>query len=657
MKLRRIFLSAVLLLASASAAGAQGENRPPVAAAPSAPVAAAPSRPVLDRADLESWLDGYMPYALRRGDIPGATVAVVKDGQVLLLRGYGVSDVKTGAPVDPNTTLFRPGSISKLFVWTAVMQLVEQGKLDLDRDVNEYLDFQIPAPDGKPLTLRNIMTHRSGMEESVRGLIRTHGEGLPTTEEALKAWIPHRIFAPGTTPAYSNYATSLAGYIVQRVSGVPFDDYIERNVYAPIGMTKSTFRQPLPPALAPHMSKGYPRASAPAANYEYVGLASAGSMATTADDMARFMIAHLDEAGGALLQPDTKRAMHRTITRAFPGLNGMALGFYQEDVNGHKVVAHGGATRVFKSNLWLFIDDGVGIFVSLNAAGAGGSSGAVQTGLFEGFADRYFPSDAQSPKPLDAATARAHAQEIKGYYLPSRRADSSFLRFLNMLEQFEVKVDAQGRPVIAAAKTLGGAPMQLVEVEPYVWQDQLSKARMSAVVENGKVTQLGFNNSPYAVLVPAPWYLTRGLMFPLLLSAMGVLAIAALSWPAAAIARKRYGVPMKQQGQARTAYRLVRGLAWVSLATLLGWSVLLPSMLSKMGMINGGADGVVRLLQVGSVIGFVGFAAAAVWNAVLVWRDGRGWGSRVWSVVMLATGAVVLMIAFNYHLFAFSLNY
>lgn len=656
MKLRRIFLSAALLLASATMAGAQGQN-PPAAAAAAAPVAATPARPVLDRADLESWLDGYMPYALRRGDIPGATVAVVKDGQVLLLRGYGVSDVKTGAPVDPNATLFRPGSISKLFVWTAVMQLVEQGKLDLDRDVNEYLDFEIPAPDGKPLTLRNIMTHRSGLEESIRGLIRTHGDGLPTTEEALKAWIPERIFAPGTTPAYSNYATSLAGYIVQRVSGMPFEDYIERNVYAPIGMTKSTFRQPLPPALAPHMSKGYPRASAPAANYEYVGLASAGSMATTADDMARFMIAHLDEEGGALLRPDTKRAMHRTITRAFPGLNGMALGFYQEDVNGHKVVAHGGATRVFRSNLWLFIDDGVGIFVSLNAGGVNNSAGAVQTGLFEGFADRYFPSDAPSPKPLDAATARAHAQEISGYYLPSRRADSSFLRFAYLLQQFQVKAGADGRPVIAAAKSIGGAPMQLVEIEPYLWQDQLSKARMSAVVENGKVKQLGFNNSPFAVFVPAPWYLTRGLMFPLLMGAMGVLALAALSWPVAAIARKRYGVPMKLEGRDRMAYRVVRGLSWVSLATLLGWCVILPSMLSKMDMVNGGADGVVRLLQVGSVIGFIGFAAAAVWNAVLVWRGGRGWGSRVWSVVMLAAAAIILMIAFNYHLFAFSLNY
>ena len=122
----------------------------------------------LNRADVEAWLDGFMPYALERGDIAGAVVVVVKDGQVLLQKGYGYADVAKRTPVDPETTLFRPGSVSKLFTWTAVMQLVEQGKLDLDADVNEYLDFEIPARDGKPVTLRQIMTHTAGLEETAR---------------------------------------------------------------------------------------------------------------------------------------------------------------------------------------------------------------------------------------------------------------------------------------------------------------------------------------------------------------------------------------------------------------------------------------------------------------------------------------------------------
>ena len=169
-------------------------------------------------ADVNAWLDGFMPNVLATGDMAGAVVVVVKDGQVLTQRGFGFADVARRRPVDPERTLFRPGSISKLFTWTAVMQLVEQGRLNLDADVNRYLDFEIPPRDGQPITLRNIMTHTAGFEEQVKTLIGYDREHAPPYDELLKRWIPSRVYAPGTTPAYSNYATALAGYIVQRVS-------------------------------------------------------------------------------------------------------------------------------------------------------------------------------------------------------------------------------------------------------------------------------------------------------------------------------------------------------------------------------------------------------------------------------------------------------
>src|SRR5678810_811884 len=134
----------------------------------SSPAAAAPA---LAKPDLDAWLDGYMPYALKAAGIPGAVVVVVKDGQPLTMRGFGYSDIKAEKPVDPDNTLFRPGSVSKLFTWTAVMQQVQAGKLDLDKDVNTYLDFKIPPRDGKPVTLRNIMTHTAGFAETAKYLI------------------------------------------------------------------------------------------------------------------------------------------------------------------------------------------------------------------------------------------------------------------------------------------------------------------------------------------------------------------------------------------------------------------------------------------------------------------------------------------------------
>ncbi|WBY08783.1 serine hydrolase [Sphingomonas sp. 7/4-4] len=287
------------------------------APAPLTPVAqtpppAAPTTPTglatLTKADADAWLDGFMPYALARGDVAGAVVVVVKDGQVVTQRGFGYSDVAKRAPVDPATTLFRPGSTSKLYTWTAVMQQVEAGKLDLDADVNRYLDFKIPPYQGKPITLRNIMTHTAGFEEIIKGLL-TFDKPVPSLGDVLKHRIPERIYAPGTTPAYSNYATALAGYIVERVSGMPFDDYIERNIFGRLGMQYASFRQPLPARLKPYMSQGYELGSGPAKGYELIGMAPAGASAISGGDMAKFMIAHLAN-GGPLLKPETAKLMH-----------------------------------------------------------------------------------------------------------------------------------------------------------------------------------------------------------------------------------------------------------------------------------------------------------------------------------------------------------
>ena len=219
--------------------------------------------------------------------------------------------------VDPERTGFRIGSTSKLFTWTAVMQLVEQVKIDLDADVNQYLDFKIPGREGKPVTMRNIMTHTTGFEESLKSLIETDPSRLLTLDAIVKRWTPERIFPAGSTPAYSNYATALAGYIVARVSGESYEDYVDRHIFAPLGMEHSSFRQPLPKALQPDMSKGYALASQPEPEkpYELIAVAPAGALASTGADMARFMIAHLQNgAFGAnrILKTETAQLMHTT---------------------------------------------------------------------------------------------------------------------------------------------------------------------------------------------------------------------------------------------------------------------------------------------------------------------------------------------------------
>src|SRR5438132_960996 len=410
----------VLLLVAV--AKTQEPQKPKVPVPPATPAASSAAVPAstheLTAADLEAFLDGLMPAQLEREYIAGATIAVVRDGKVLLAKGYGFSDVEKRKPVSPDNTLFRPGSISKLFTWTAVMQQVEQGKLDLDRDVNEYLDFKIPPAFGKPITLRNIMTHTPGFEDTAKELFVADAGKMRPLSEYLREHIPARIFPPGITPAYSNYATTIAGYIVQRLSGKPFEQYIAENIYVPLGMRHTTFEQPLPPDLLPLMSNGYLRASQPAKPFEFVQAYPAGSVSTSALDMCNFMMAHLQDGqlnGKQILKPETAKQMHARVFGSDPRLNGMALGFYEETKNGHRIIGHGGDTVYFHSDLHLILDAGVGFFISYNSAGRGETS--PRTTLWEALLDRYFPYSPPSEPTL--ASAKEDAKTVSGKYMLS----------------------------------------------------------------------------------------------------------------------------------------------------------------------------------------------------------------------------------------------
>jgi CubicO group peptidase (beta-lactamase class C family) len=324
--------------------------------------------------DVGRFFDALIPPAFREENVPGAVVIVVANGSVLFGKGYGHADVGTRTPVEPAKTVFRPGSISKTITWTAVMQLVETGKIDLDRDVNDYLDFRIPAAFLEPITMRHLMTHTAGFENTTKNIAFQDTTEFLDTEHFLKRWIPTRIYPPGKIVAYSNYGAGLAGYIVQRVSGEPFDRYVERHIFAPLEMSHSSFIEPAPAQLLAHAARGYVSSSGPAQAFELLAPAPAGAMSTTAEDMAHFMIAHLQNGrygGAAILRPDTVRLMQATAYAPVPTMNGMALGFYHEDRNGQRIIGHAGGTLFFHSDLHLFLDAGVGIFVSMNAPGIG----------------------------------------------------------------------------------------------------------------------------------------------------------------------------------------------------------------------------------------------------------------------------------------------
>lgn len=573
--------------------------------------------------DLEPFLDGLMPAQLERENISGAVISVVKDGKLLFAKGYGYADIEKRKPVTADATLFRPGSISKLFTWTSVMQLVEQGKLDLDKDVNSYIDFQIPPAFGKPITLRDIMTHTSGLEETARDLFVADAQHLTPLDQYLKQHLPQRIFPPFVVPAYSNYATTLAGYIVQRVSGKPFEQYVADNIYAPLDMKRTTFVQPLPADLQPLMSQGYRKASDKAKPFEFVEAFPAGSVSTTARDMANFMIAHLQDGkfgDKQILRPETAKLMHARTFGSDDRLNGMALGFYEESRNGQRIIGHGGDTELFHSDLHLILAQNVGFFVSYNSAGRGEVS--ARGILLEKFLDRYFPDDPAAPARIDEAKADAAA--VAGLYKSSRRFESSFLSLLTLLGQMKVVPNADGTISLDQLKAPNGEPRKFEEVQPFVYrevhgQDEVAFKKDSA------------GNWQFQVEIPVFIFQRVGLFenkyfnLSILIFGLTIVALTVLLWPVGALLRKHYAHPLELAPAERRQRLLVRLVCVLFLCLFVGWVSVL-SATDDIAAINSLPRWVI-------IFGLLGLVCAlgtilVVWNALQSWRTVGKW---IWT--------------------------
>jgi len=620
----------------------------------------------LTKADADAWLEGYMPNALANGDIAGAVVTIVKDGQIVTARGFGYSDVEKRAPVDPDRTLFRPGSVSKLFTWVAVMQQVEAGKLDLDADVNTYLDFKIPPFDGKPATLRQIMTHTAGFEEFAKGVVFYDPAYLKPLDAYLKSYTPKRIYAPGTTPAYSNWATALAGYIVQRVSGEPFDTYIEKHIFAPLGMKNSTFSQPLPKSLAGQMSTGYGKPGE-ANGFELVGPAPAGSLSSTGTDMGRFMIANLQGGqldGQRILSEAGMATMHNSpldkvnAVSLVPPLSRMELGFFEINLNGHRAVGHLGDTNAFHTSFDFMPDKGVGIYISVNSAGKEGAGHKLRLSLPEDFAARYLPAPAQAKPGVSAEDARKHALAMTGLWEATRRADTNFLSLLYFMGQTAVAVSEKGELVIPAVAAANGRPREWVEIAPYVWQDKYGQERLAAQVVDGKVTRWSFDMvSSFEVFDRVPFGKSSGWIMPSLYASLAVLFLTFIFWPIGWFTRRKYAARLAIAPKSLGAYRATRIMAGLDLAVLLGWAMLLTSILGALDGAPTAFDTMLWVLQVAGAVVFVGAVGIAGWNAYLTWTDGRRWARKLWSVLVLLSTLMLLYFAFRFGLIAMTVNF
>ena len=671
MNARNIFAiaaCAAAVLVQASAAGAAtGGVAPATAAVPTAPAAAAPvgaaaaasesSAHPLDRAELESWLDGMVPYALKAGDMAGAVVVVVKDGTVLLQKGYGYADVSKKLRMDPEQTMVRIGSTSKLFTWTAVMQLVEQGKLDLDRNINDYLDFAIPSDFGKPVTLRDLMNHRGGFEEGLKDILWTNPQGVPSTEAYLKDHKRPMLFAPGEVPAYSNYGAALAGYIVERISKEPYERYIERHILVPLGMTHTSFDQPLPERFAAAVSKGYRTASSPPGPYELIVTRPAGSGTTTAADMSRFMLAHLQDGhvGDAeILQADTAKRMHSPSEQAPAGFATMAHGFFRESHNGRTVIGHGGDTIYFHNEFELLPAEGVGIDFTFNSRGRAEAVYLAREALFDGFMDRYFPNSAAPVDPPALPTALADAQIIAGRYESSRRIEHGFLSLFYVLQQTVIAANADG--TISVPGDFTPEPLIYREIGPQLWRRAGGSRQLMLQTVSGVKTVVD-GGDPTSVLQAVPLKRSSVLSLTVLTLACLILMWTLFAWLLSPWIRPLKNIPEDLAPLVRRLRLLLRAAAAFDVVYLVCWFMILrPTLNLELDFYSSSLDPIVGTLEVAGLLA-IAAAVLGIWSA---WRLSRLNIPRklpFWGFVTAAGLLGVVWIGFIGGLIRFSLNY
>lgn len=610
---------------------------------------AAPPQP----ADVSAFLDAFFEAQMEALHVPGAVFLMVRDSTVLVTKGYGYADLEANRRVNPATTLFQVASVSKLFTATAVMQMVEQGRVNLDADVNQYLQtIQVEPAFGEPVTLAHLLTHTAGFDERYIGYAARDAASVRPLGTYLADRMPPRTIPPGTVISYSNHGFGLAGLLVEDVSGEAFARYVEKHILYPLGMQMSTFDLPLPDSLAPHLAQGYRWTGE---TYEplpllFRNVPPAGALSVTANDMARFVIAHLNNGryrNTQLLKEATALEMHRQQFTHHPRLPGMAYGFMEQHVNGHRVLHHGGDVPGYRSLLFLLPEQKTGFFVAYNA-----SSSALRKELVHQFMDRFYPAPAQI-EPLTPGPD-VNLNRYTGVYLLNRYGRRSLEKLLLLFnESFYVWSDSAGYLVTRHGE-------QWVEVEPLLFRQAEKDAYLAFQADDrGRVTHL-FRGIDMGGTFPGAyeklaWYETPAFVNEFYLSWIPLLLFTWVLWPMTAGVSflwrlwKKRPRPRKTKGM-RAARWLAAlfsiGMIWFALGFIQkslrmvgqGGGELLYGMPPNMNLLLW-----IPIVQVGLLIVLLGFTIQA-------------WRKKYWTLVGRLHYTVVTLAALAWIIFAVQYN-
>ncbi len=646
-----MILILAVLLSVVGSARAQ-ENK--VVPGRSGPAASSQPKGPADPVELEAFLDQLFGQQMAEHHIAGAAVSVVKDGQLLFAKGYGYADLEKRIPVDPEQTIFRIGSVTKLFTWTAVMQLAEQGNLDLDADINTYLDFRIPNTYPQPITLKHLLTHTAGFEDLHFENLALDSKDVMPWREWMASHIPARVRPPGDRAAYSNYGAALAGYIVARVSGQLYDQYIQEHILDPLGMAHTTAHWPVPPELRARASVGYAYADGAFQVYpdligQWMAL-PAGGMGASATDMARFMIAHLQNgrysdvniAEARILKEDTAHQMHSTLYTPGPRLLGTTYGFFDFSDNGQRTIGHSGEAEPMQTLLLLLPEQKLGIYAAYNSLG--GAELTIQhLGFQRAFFDHYFPAPAVEPIQPPADFSKRGGRFV-GSYRDTRGSYTTLEKVSGLMGgAVEISQSSDGTLLLI---TPWGA-WRFVEVEPLTFHQVDGPYSIAFREDNrGQITHLFTDLTPMLSFEKLDWYETSGFNMALLLGCvlifLSILPVGLIRY----IRNRRVSDDRKPApGGARVARWTIVGISVLNLLFVAG-TVQWVNTLQMYGV----SLGVSMFYQIVLGLGVLAavLTAGALVYTVLAWKNSY-WGIAARVYYTLITVAAVAFVWFlNY---------
>ena len=391
-----------------------------IALAPALRLAAQPAqtsaRPPLpiNANELAPFVDSIITSQLEKEHIPGAVFVLVQDGKILFQRGYGYADLERRRRVDPFTTIWRIGSISKVFTATATVQLADRGRFRLTDDVNQYLTrFKVPATYSEPVRFWHLLTHTAGFDEIRPGTRADTEAGLLSLGDFLAPKLV-RLRPPGRLISYSTYGISLAGYLVEQISGSDFETFLRQNIWAPLGMRHTNIA--VPPRLKDDVARGYEWEDGKnrIASWEWYHSTPASSINSTAVDMAQFIIGLLQRGRyetTRILSENAARDLLRQHFTSHPQLAGFAYGFYEDFTNGEHILEHGGNVEGFSAQLTLLPDRGIGFFVASQHEPA-----ELKDVVRRALLDHYFPDQRQRIPPIPMAGYRERVAQFAGTY-------------------------------------------------------------------------------------------------------------------------------------------------------------------------------------------------------------------------------------------------